>query len=68
MKQLEAPIGKPEQMLYLVLNATCFTIYTSLGILTFTKIRGVPIESRTLQIMAVFSSIFLCNITFSNIL
>jgi hypothetical protein len=60
MKHLLADV-KPEQLLYLGLNAFCFFVYTSLAIFTFTKIRGVYVESRTKQIVAVFISIFLCN-------
>ena len=60
MKHLLAEL-KPEQLLYLGLNAFCFVVYTSLAIFTFSKIRGVRIESRTKQIVAVFISIFLCN-------
>ena len=61
MKHLLGGVNS-QQLLYLGLNAFCFLVYTSLAVFTFSKIRGVRIENRTKQIVAVYTGIFLCNL------
>ena len=46
--------------LFLGVNATCLIIYTALVAVLLWKLRKVPIERRTLNIIFAFFIIFLC--------
>ncbi len=48
--------------LFLGVNGTCFLIYASLASFVLIKLRGIPKEGRTINIIMAYLFIFLCKL------
>lgn len=49
-----------EKKIFLGVNATCFVLYSTLAIVMRCKLRGVPLEQRTVNLILIYVFIFAC--------